>query len=226
MAKNYYLSGQWNVTCDVCSKKIKSSEAKHRWDGLIVCPACWEQRHPLDFIRSKAEYEKPIPYQRPIPASLYIAQNFAESLTNKVDINDLNVRVVTYIRNYTDTVSTTDNGITTAQGYGRSFSDTVVTSETFVPLLVTLLDLVDSVSITEAFVKSVSAPKTDSTVVLDNNTKESIKVVLDTLSISDVLNTVLIKTITDTVTLTETIAFTQVVNDAINDTAINVQTIN
>ena len=41
--KNHYVSGQWNVTCDVCSKKIKMSEAKLRWDGFLVCPMDYEE---------------------------------------------------------------------------------------------------------------------------------------------------------------------------------------
>lgn len=30
MTKNYFISGEFNLYCDVCSKKIKASEAKHR----------------------------------------------------------------------------------------------------------------------------------------------------------------------------------------------------
>lgn len=35
MSRNYYISGQWNVICDVCGKKIKAGKAKQRWDGFI-----------------------------------------------------------------------------------------------------------------------------------------------------------------------------------------------
>ena len=38
----YYIPGSWNVICDSCGKKIKASEAKQRWDGLIVCPEDFE----------------------------------------------------------------------------------------------------------------------------------------------------------------------------------------
>jgi len=31
MSKNYYVSGGFNVICDICGKKIKAGEAKHRW---------------------------------------------------------------------------------------------------------------------------------------------------------------------------------------------------
>ena len=66
MAKNYYVSGNWNVICDVCSKKIKASDAKQRWDGLIVCPDDYEHRHPQDYVRAKTD-KITVPFTRPIP---------------------------------------------------------------------------------------------------------------------------------------------------------------
>lgn len=66
MAKNYYISGQFNVTCDVCSKKIKASDAKQRWDGLIVCPSDFEHRHEQDFVRARTD-KITVPFTRPIP---------------------------------------------------------------------------------------------------------------------------------------------------------------
>lgn len=70
MAKNYYVSGQWNVTCDVCSKKIKAHEAKQRWDGFIVCQEDYEQRHPQDFVRARSD-KISVPFQRPIQTPNY-----------------------------------------------------------------------------------------------------------------------------------------------------------
>ncbi len=55
MAKNYFKSGEWNVYCMVCNRKIKSGMALKRWDGLIVCPDDYENRHPMDFLRSRQE---------------------------------------------------------------------------------------------------------------------------------------------------------------------------
>jgi hypothetical protein len=71
MATNYYISGDWNLTCDVCSKKVKASISKKRWDGFQVCPDCWEERQPLDFIRARID-KITVPFQRPIPAAEYI----------------------------------------------------------------------------------------------------------------------------------------------------------
>ncbi len=69
--KNYYVSGSHNVTCDVCSKKIKAHEAKTRWDGFIVCGDCFENRHPQDFVKTKQD-KITVPYIRP-PTDTFIA---------------------------------------------------------------------------------------------------------------------------------------------------------
>ena len=56
MAKGWdYKSGDWNLVCDVCSKKVKASTTKERWDGFRVCTSCFETRQPLDFIRSRQD---------------------------------------------------------------------------------------------------------------------------------------------------------------------------
>ena len=67
---NYYKAGEWNVTCDVCSRKIKSGQARKRWDGFIVCPEDYETRHPQDFVRARQD-KITVPYTRPIPTLVY-----------------------------------------------------------------------------------------------------------------------------------------------------------
>lgn len=73
MKKNHYISGEWNLTCDVCSKKIKAHEAKHRWDGFIVCGDCYETRHPQDFVRARQD-KITVPFQRPIPPYIFVSE--------------------------------------------------------------------------------------------------------------------------------------------------------
>ena len=70
MAKNYYLSGDHNVICDVCSRKIKMSEAKLRWDGFLVCKDDFEMRHPQDFIRSRQD-KISVEISRPRPVDVF-----------------------------------------------------------------------------------------------------------------------------------------------------------
>jgi hypothetical protein len=55
MSRNWFKSGEWNVYCMVCNRKIKAGIALKRWDGLIVCPEDYENRHPMDFLRSRQE---------------------------------------------------------------------------------------------------------------------------------------------------------------------------
>ncbi len=71
MNKNYYISGQWNLICDICSVKYKAGKAKHRWDGFVVCPNCYEQRHPQDFVRTKQD-KISVPFSRPIPQEIFV----------------------------------------------------------------------------------------------------------------------------------------------------------
>ena len=66
MKKNYFVSGEFNLLCDVCSKKIKASDAKQRWDGFIVCPTDFESRHPQDFVKARTD-KITVPFTRPIP---------------------------------------------------------------------------------------------------------------------------------------------------------------
>lgn len=77
MSKNYYIPGEFNVTCDVCSKKIKAHEAKQRWDGFIVCPDDFENRHPQDFVKAQTD-KITVPFVRPIPEYIFttVAYNY------------------------------------------------------------------------------------------------------------------------------------------------------
>lgn len=50
-----YIAGDWNFCCDRCGFQYKSSVAKHEWNGLIVCPQCYEGRHPQDFVRGRID---------------------------------------------------------------------------------------------------------------------------------------------------------------------------
>ena len=64
MKKNFFVSGEWNILCDVCSKKIKAQDALHRWDGLIVCQDDYEIRHEQDFVRARQD-KITVPFTRP-----------------------------------------------------------------------------------------------------------------------------------------------------------------
>lgn len=70
-----YISGDWWVICDVCGFKHRSSNVKHRWDGLIVCKDDWETRHPLDFIKTRSD-KQDVPFSRPRPTDVFISSSY------------------------------------------------------------------------------------------------------------------------------------------------------
>lgn len=48
---DYYSHGSHNFICDRCGFKRKSFDKRKEWTGLMVCPECWDPRHPQDFVR-------------------------------------------------------------------------------------------------------------------------------------------------------------------------------
>ena len=65
--KDHLVLGEWNACCDVCGFKFKSAELRRRWDGFMVCPSDFEERHPQDLIKIPQERPAP-PWVRPVPA--------------------------------------------------------------------------------------------------------------------------------------------------------------
>ena len=87
MAKNYFISGSWNIICDRCCKKIKAEATKIDWQGLIVCPNCYEQRHPQDFVRTKQD-KISVPFSRPIPQEIFIAVPYNFYIDERYFVDD------------------------------------------------------------------------------------------------------------------------------------------
>ena len=81
MSKTYYIPGEFNVTCDVCSKKIKTQDAKQRWDGLIVCPSDFEHRHEQDYVRARTD-KITVPFTRPIPTFIFTNITYINQYVN------------------------------------------------------------------------------------------------------------------------------------------------
>ena len=78
MSRNHYVSGQFNVICDVCGKKIKAGEAKHRWDGFVVCPSDFEYRHEQDFVRARQD-KISVPFTRPRPPDVFVNVSYVDT---------------------------------------------------------------------------------------------------------------------------------------------------
>lgn len=70
-----YKSGDWWVSCDICSKQTRASEIKKRWDGFLVCPDDFEHRHPQDLIRVRQDRIS-VPFSRPDPEEIYVAVSY------------------------------------------------------------------------------------------------------------------------------------------------------
>lgn len=61
MTGTYYEHGSHNVQCDRSGLKVKRSECRMQWDGLLVRKEDWEPRHPQDFVRGKRDRQSPPP---------------------------------------------------------------------------------------------------------------------------------------------------------------------
>ena len=73
--RNYFKSGSWNITCDRCSKKTKADEIKKEWTGFLVCPVCFEYRHPQDFVRARQD-KISVPFTRPRPVDVFVIVDY------------------------------------------------------------------------------------------------------------------------------------------------------
>lgn len=72
---NSYIPGEWNVICDRCGFKRKSSQVVKTWDNFIVCSpiiksGCFETRHPQDFVRAVKD-DQTVPFVRREPAEVF-----------------------------------------------------------------------------------------------------------------------------------------------------------
>ena len=61
---SYFEAGSYNMACDECGRTFKSSSMRKRWDGAWVDSACYEPRHPQDFIRAVKD-DPSVPVCRP-----------------------------------------------------------------------------------------------------------------------------------------------------------------
>ena len=82
--RNYFKSGSWNITCDRCSKKTKADEIKKEWTGFLVCPVCFEHRHPQDFVRARQD-KISVPFTRPRPVDSF---RLLHTMQDMVQVSD------------------------------------------------------------------------------------------------------------------------------------------
>jgi hypothetical protein len=66
MSSPAYIKGDFWRICDECGFKVRSSQTRKRWDGLMVCLADFEERHPQDFVKGVIDRQN-VPDPRPEP---------------------------------------------------------------------------------------------------------------------------------------------------------------
>lgn len=66
-----YVPGDHYKICGVCGFKVRASQTKKRWDGMIVCLPDWEPRHPQDFVRGKVD-KQTVANPRPEPEDVFV----------------------------------------------------------------------------------------------------------------------------------------------------------
>lgn len=71
MSSPRYKKGDWNAVCDSCGQRFKMSQLRERWDGLMVCSKDFEDRHPQDFVRAKADGQA-VPVTKPESTDTFV----------------------------------------------------------------------------------------------------------------------------------------------------------
>ena len=72
MSGTYYKKGAFNVICDRCGFKVKSTQTKMEWNNLRTCRKCYEPRHPLDFPRTYRDKQN-VPNPRPESEDVFVS---------------------------------------------------------------------------------------------------------------------------------------------------------
>ena len=72
-----YISGDYWLICDVCGFRIRRSQIRKRWDGLMVCASDWEPRHPQDFVKGRVD-RMAVPIARPEPVDNFLTESITD----------------------------------------------------------------------------------------------------------------------------------------------------
>lgn len=76
---DFWAPGDYNVICDRTGFKLKRSQCRREWNGLLVRRESFEERHPQDFLRSREE-DQTVPDPRSESAAVFI-ETGAERIT-------------------------------------------------------------------------------------------------------------------------------------------------
>jgi len=81
-----YKQGDHKAICDRCGYLFKASQLKKTWDGLFVDRACWEVRHPQDFLKGVKD-DPSVAWTRPEGEDVEVDNS---SWTGRTDVPDGN----------------------------------------------------------------------------------------------------------------------------------------
>ena len=82
-----YIPGtHWQI-CDECGRKVRNTESRLRWDGLIVCQADWEVRHPQELLYAAPTDKQAVRWARPRP-------EVVETVYDDPYIRDMNDEII------------------------------------------------------------------------------------------------------------------------------------
>ena len=84
-----FVLGKWKAVCDRCGVDYLNTQLSREWTGLRVCKGadtndCWEERHPQESLRGKADRQAP-PWVRPEPEPIDVSVGSG----NEVSADDL-----------------------------------------------------------------------------------------------------------------------------------------
>ena len=208
--KNHLILGDWNALCDSCGRKFKASSLQKRWDGLIVCREDWEQRHPQDLLRVQRE-QISVPWARPYPAEdTYLpwyytdTENDALGITEGLAVNF--TKIIKDIAGYSGAL-----GGNLLDQYVLNASITPQTAEKFSfteTFLVSLARfLTDNLSLAESFAKSTTKRITETVSLAESLYFAEQEHSVDTLSVAETRTSSVIKVLSESLSITESTTY-------------------
>lgn len=187
MSRNHYVSGQFNVICDVCGKKIKAGEVKHRWDGFVVCEDDWEERHPQDFVRARQD-KISVPFTRPRPTDAFILQN---PVWDTISLTDDDNDILDYIHPlsgyFAEDYMIDYVAFLIVCKWRRTFIDTVSDLQEQFGMSYNMGSILDSISFTETvdIVRRFLRTFNDTATLIDTTVFNTFKNLFDTVLVVD-----------------------------------------
>ena len=129
-----YVPGDHWVICDRCGHKIRRSQARKTWEGLLVCHRDWEPKHPQLSVTAKGDKQSVIDARPDVGGENFISAGdvTATNLDDPDNISDDNIYFS--LKTTATSASTGDNkiyltdttGITAGSSIGITLDNNIV----------------------------------------------------------------------------------------------------